>query len=69
MPTETDWGHGPNVPVRMYTETQIREVLVLHHETGPDQGERGGLCSCRYIDPGPARDWNVDHVIEQLEKL
>lgn len=43
--TKPDWGHGPNAPVLMFTEEQIRAVGAEHYPSG-----RGGFdeiaCGC-----------------------
>jgi len=32
--TKPDWGHGPNAPVLMYTEEEIRTACDRHQPTG-----------------------------------
>lgn len=53
----------------MFTEDQIREVLAAHYYTpGDHQGERNGLCSCKYNRPEPVL-WSIGHVIDELKAL
>jgi len=52
---------------RCWTEVEIRRAMTNHHMTTGDQGERHGLCSCRYYRRDPAVAWTFDHFIEMLK--
>lgn len=69
MSERPNWGWGAKYPIPMFTESEIRAVMNRHHESGPDQGERGGLCSCRYYSTRPAVRYTIDHFIEQLKEV
>jgi hypothetical protein len=68
MTDRPDWGWGANPPVFTFTEHEIRAVAEAHHYSPPDQGERGGLCSCRYSSSRPAVEYTIDHFIEKLKE-
>jgi hypothetical protein len=65
-----DWGHGPNQPVKMYTEAQIRQVME-EHDVNAFIGEEEcadyecGSRACRGTYATP----NADHIINELRKL
>lgn len=65
-----DWGHGPNSPVPMWTEEQIRAVMDTHRPGNE------GYCLCAWklsrdgrlphMKAGP--EFTVDHLIEKLKE-
>jgi hypothetical protein len=63
-----NWGWGEFPPTLVFTEAEIREAMAKHHQTGPDQGERSGLCSCRYTSTAPAQEYSIDHLIDYLKE-
>ena len=54
-----DWGHGPNQPVAMYSEEEIRAAFAAHHPV-PSQTM---FCSCHQPYPN---DFDVDHLLGVL---
>jgi hypothetical protein len=66
-----DWGHGPNPPVRMFTEGQIRAVMKEHQPLA----SHGLYCKCawrmlrggriRHMTEGPK--FTIDHLIDKLK--
>lgn len=61
---DVDWGHGPNTPVLMWTEEQIREVMNLHR---PVQ-EGDCLCAWQVHSPTPYQDFTPDHFVDKLKE-
>jgi len=74
-----DWGHGPNLPVRTYTETDITRALAAH---GPvpvafEDDDVDLRCSCshtagRWPDGGVKYEfveWNDEHFLNALREL
>ena len=51
-----------------FTEDEIRAAMAEHHFTTGDQGERHGLCSCRYSSSAPAVEYSADHFIDKLKE-
>ena len=70
MSDRPDWGHGPNEPVRMWTEDQIRAALQAHHPTGDTQYDDTPLCSCSTKVGLPGYiDWTEDHFLDYLKEM
>ena len=54
-----DWGHGPNEPVQVWTDVEIRAVLDLS-----GHGPHGRVdCICTR-----GKAWDTDHIIDLLKK-
>lgn len=61
MTERPNWGWGSNDPVPVFTETEIRETMACHHETGPH------VCSCSFYNK-LSSDYTPDHFIEELKE-
>lgn len=64
-----DWGHGPNAPVKYWTEDQIRDVYDEHYPDPFDCDDEGivTFCGCTH-----AQDWQqftLEHFLDELKKL
>lgn len=72
-----DWGHGPNPPVEMFTETEIRDVTRTHYPHAEVEYEENGpevFCAgCSYLRQespyGWHREpWDDEHLITKLKE-
>lgn len=68
--TKPDWGHGPNPPVQMFSEEEIRLVLDIHYPTVDSQYGDYSLCACSTkVGLAGYTDFTTEHFIERLRKL
>lgn len=73
-----DWGHGPKIPIRMFTEEEVRKVFDSHTPIASvEYEEQGPEVFCDQCS-GPKETpmfhwhkepWNIDHVIQALKEV
>jgi hypothetical protein len=62
-PIRPNWGHGPNQPVPMYTEAEIRTVMKRHRP-----GNEGD-CVCAWgVGADHTQEFTVDHLLDKLKE-
>jgi hypothetical protein len=60
-----DWGHGPNPPVPVFNEDEIRVLWDKHHP-GDHLDDGTVLCSC--VTDFTNNQFTADHFIEALKE-
>lgn len=65
MAPRPDWGHGPNPPVPVFTEAEVRAVLTAHPPEAHwcNDGTAALYCGCTVF-----LDWTSEHFIEKLKE-